>query len=455
MSERLVPFVHVLRASGLLDMLYSPDELADELQLTVATITNTLLPAGMPHGEDEKGTIWLRGPEVYRWLNGQSAGKNLPGAHVSASDELINRSNYQAVKQFIEYQREVMQRDSDTLSVIFKRLKHLLRWAKGRAFIEAHSIRPVFPQHLLSARTVNPVTGKAATLEKAGLRQTCLYARMFFNWLRDHVVGCRKIDQGWIDTIQPPRIDTPAHKEREAVTLSMVEALLALPCAEDDVRLKRDKAAAAFLFLSGMRARAFCTLPIRCVDVGARRVRQIPAEGVATKNRKAAVTTLHGIPGLLSVVTEWDTFVRERLPDSAPWWPDLESNGRKSQPVSSGPSKTRRQTLKDCIYRLFDLAGLPRRSPHKFRHGHAVYGIGLAQDIGDLKAVSQNLMHSSITITDGVYAILNDDDVERRIAQLGKKRTDTSQTLDGSDIDGLIAMLQSMKVSRGAAEAAA
>ncbi len=58
-------------------------------------------------------------------------------------------------------------------------------------------------------------------------------------------------------------------------------------------------------------------------------------------------------------------------------------------------------------------------TPHKFRHGHAVYALTHARDVADLKAVSMNLMHSSIGITDSIYAVLSDRDMQERIARLG------------------------------------
>ncbi len=67
--------------------------------------------------------------------------------------------------------------------------------------------------------------------------------------------------------------------------------------------------------------------------------------------------------------------------------------------------------------------GLPYHSPHEFRHGNAVYALKLAKDIAALKAVSQNLMHSNISITDGVYGILSDTDIKGQIAALGKRIT--------------------------------
>jgi site-specific recombinase XerC len=62
---------------------------------------------------------------------------------------------------------------------------------------------------------------------------------------------------------------------------------------------------------------------------------------------------------------------------------------------------------------------LPYHSPHKFRHGNAVYSIKMAKEIAGLKAVSQNLMHSNLSITDGVYGILSQIDVREQISRIG------------------------------------
>ncbi len=39
--------------------------------------------------------------------------------------------------------------------------------------------------------------------------------------------------------------------------------------------------------------------------------------------------------------------------------------------------------------------------------------------MADYKAVSQNLMHANLGITDSIYAMLSDADVSSRIANLG------------------------------------
>lgn len=68
--------------------------------------------------------------------------------------------------------------------------------------------------------------------------------------------------------------------------------------------------------------------------------------------------------------------------------------------------------------------GLQYHSPHKFRHGHAVYALSMAKDVATLKAVSQNLMHENLAVTDGVYGVLSDTDVKRQIAALGASRAE-------------------------------
>ena len=42
----------------------------------------------------------------------------------------------------------------------------------------------------------------------------------------------------------------------------------------------------------------------------------------------------------------------------------------------------------------------------------------MAKDVAALKAVSQNLMHENLAITDGVYGVLSTGNVKRQIAGL-------------------------------------
>ncbi len=56
------------------------------------------------------------------------------------------------------------------------------------------------------------------------------------------------------------------------------------------------------MYLSGMRAGAFGSLSIACVDLPNRTIKQWPSLGVQTKNGKSATTYLLDMPELLVVV---------------------------------------------------------------------------------------------------------------------------------------------------------
>jgi hypothetical protein len=66
MKHRL-PHTVVVRAPGLLPMLYSPNELAEELHVPVH-IVREWLNKGLPHRRDASRHVWLNGREVAAWV---------------------------------------------------------------------------------------------------------------------------------------------------------------------------------------------------------------------------------------------------------------------------------------------------------------------------------------------------------------------------------------------------
>ncbi len=334
---------------------------------------------------------------------------------------MINRENYLAIRGFLQFREEVLQLDPESVKVSFRWLKHLLKWADETPFPDAPTIRPVFPQYLL---TVENQHKNKDRLSKATIKKACEYANAFFRWARENEpTRYGAISMSWIATIHPPRMYDEAPKEHEFVSLDMMRKLVAVPAVNRYTR--RDQAAAAFLFLSGMRATAFCSLTLECVNIARREVKQWPALGVKTKNRKAARTYLHEIPDLLEVVERWDAELRLTNPPTALWYPPFGDN------QIEGFVPTRAAALRDNLKTLSRIAGVPYLSPHKYRHGHAVYGLKNAKDMAAYKAVSQNLMHSNISITDEIYAVLDQDDVKEQIAALGK----------GEMVDEIVAMV--------------
>jgi len=61
---------------------------------------------------------------------------------------------------------------------------------------------------------------------------------------------------------------------------------------------------------------------------------------------------------------------------------------------------------------------MPYHSPHKFRYGFSVFAPMNADNIAQLKAISQNFMHANISITDGIYGGLSDSDINEQITSL-------------------------------------
>jgi hypothetical protein len=100
------------------------------------------------------------------------------------------------------------------------------------------------------------------------------------------------------------------------------------------------------------------------------------------------------------------------------WYPIIISEWALEELSSAKPGKNRHIQLAKRIRKLSQLLGLEYKSPHKFRHGHAVYALLKAKDMADYKAISQNLMHSDIKVTDSIYAWLNNHQIKDRISGL-------------------------------------
>jgi integrase len=103
----------------------------------------------------------------------------------------------------------------------------------------------------------------------------------------------------------------------------------------------------------------------------------------------------------------------------------------------------RRQIAARDLRKWLKQVGLTYHSPHKFRHGHAVYALKMTKDVSALKAVSQNLMHENLSITDGVYGILSDRDVMKKIAELGKEPC----ALESNQVDNLASLIRQLEQS--------
>ena len=68
-----------------------------------------------------------------------------------------------------------------------------------------------------------------------------------------------------------------------------------------------------------------------------------------------------------------------------------------------------RSTARNRRLKILDqAAGLAHKSPHKYRHGYAIYGLQHCQTMAQYHALSRNLMHANIAITDERYVHLEE-----------------------------------------------
>jgi integrase len=327
------------------------------------------------------------------------------------SNALINRRNYRDTRQYLTYCAEVRQNCPATVNATRTALDHLLRWATSVPFTRASEIRPIFPAYIEDL-------GVSLVYQEKQLQ----YARRFFQYGRSRWERYEDLSFDWIDSLRPAKSKGEGTvKTRELFTLDQVLKLIRL--TPRTLTEERQIAGVAFLFLSGMRRRAFTTLPLCAIDWEHEPalVRQWPKLGVKTKNGKAANTYLLTHPDLeelhqvarawydkvQAAVGEWGMFyaLLTHEPDFDPY---------------QVPGKNRGGRLNERLHALCDRAGVPSLSPHKLRHGHAVWALQQCRTIAEYKAVSQNIMHESLTTTDAIYSGMLGQDVAGYIAGLGQ-----------------------------------
>lgn len=351
---------------------------------------------------------------------------------------MIYRPNYVIAKEFLSYLRDVMQVDKVSIDRYWSYLKHLLLWADEVPLEESDQIRPTF-QTYVSSRSSNG----SASLAPLTMKKIFQIARRFYAWSKmEHPKDFSRLSLIWVNALRPAARFVQEKREHEYVSFEEILRIAEMPCNPQDLVAIRDRAGAVMLYLSGMRASAFVSVPFQAVDLASREVRQWPELCVRTKNSKKATTHLLEIPQLLVVVEEWDALIRPRVPSSAAWFTPFVEKFGKVELSSDPPGACRNTGLNKRLRLLSTMAGLDYRSAHKYRHGNAVFGLQHARTMADYKAVSANLMHEDITVTDAIYAALKNDEVKQRIRAL------TSQCNSDDEIERFISALSAGELPR-------
>lgn len=349
---------------------------------------------------------------------------------------MINRQNWHDVKAYLRHLERIRQLDDATVKRSRSHLRHVLEWADSTPLTKARVIDPPLPIYLEGARGDD----NNAPLSPASIRKCLSVARGFFTWAAaEHKNRYRAVTESWISMLQPPRHLRSSARLPVRQFYTLDDVLKIASVSTETLRQERAKVAACILFLSGMRSDALASLPISCVDLPGRRIMQLPEFGVRTKNRKAAITHLLNIPELLDVCARWQDQLGS-LPADSLWYATLTRDGMQITATRDAYDGRATQINRD-LRMICDLAGVAFLSPHKLRHGHVVYALKKARNMAELKAISQNVMHASVTITDQVYGVLANDDVGQIIGSLGQANAQPVARLDDR-IDELIRLLR-------------
>lgn len=67
MRQPLLQHQHIVKLGRLMNMLYKPSEIAEEIGVNVDTVYRSYLPAGLPHTRDREGNLWIHGPAFIAW----------------------------------------------------------------------------------------------------------------------------------------------------------------------------------------------------------------------------------------------------------------------------------------------------------------------------------------------------------------------------------------------------
>jgi integrase len=283
-------------------------------------------------------------------------------------------------------------------------LRHLLLWADNLSFEEALNTKgPSFTAYVANLPARNG-DGKIA-LESQKI--IILVSKKFLEWATENrEKGAKKISPKRLNSFVHPNIPQSA-SDPISVSLEEMLRLASFDCGENLV-YQRDLAAIFFAYLSGARAGAIATAPIKSINLQEMHFLQYPELGVKTKNSKKAQTFLLPIPELFSVVKRWDDIVRSNLPDTSLWYSPMDNHWGEYCFTTNDAGENRNNAIIKRFRVIYEKAGMKEsyKSPHKFRHGHAVYGLERCKNMAEYQAVSRNLMHSSLAITDKVYSVI-------------------------------------------------
>ena len=321
---------------------------------------------------------------------------------------LVYRGNFLLVQEYLAYLLQVKMKNPKSVERYRFWLNHLLLWAMEVPLQKAQFIKTPFADYVKHKKFAAESQKKIVETARAFLRWAKLYHEKQFS----------SLPAFWVEDLTPIKV----HRKSTDKYVSYEEVLKIIRTTpgKANTALWRDQAVACLLFLSGARAGAAVSLPIHAVHLNEKYpyIEQKVEYGVNTKNSKSATTYLHNIPELLDFARGWDEFARASFPRDHPWYAPIHQQWGEQTTKLLVPGKYRTDALRKRLGIANNLFGLPHRSPHQYRHGYALYGLERCKTMAEYHALSRNMMHSNIAITDQIYVHVDEKERAQILSRL-------------------------------------
>ncbi len=332
---------------------------------------------------------------------------------------MIRRENWLMTEEYLkELKDSISGKSADTVARYEFSLRPLLYWAGELPFEEAFSTQEVPFSAYVSKL---PARRGDGILAAESQKKIVIVSKVFLEWaIEKKLINTKRMPTDAISKMVYPKI-LPSAVDPVSVSVDEVKRIASIDVG-NDLAMIRNKAVMCFAFLSGARADAIASAPISSINLDKREFSQLTELGVRTKNSKSAITYLLNIPELLSAVREWDDIVRKSLPSTGLWFSPLESKWGAYTFSQKSAGIHRASALVDQFRTFYEKVGMADqyKSPHKYRHGFAVFALSNCRSMADYQAVSRNLMHSSLTVTDKIYAVIEREDRKKRIDNISQ-----------------------------------
>ncbi len=257
---------------------------------------------------------------------------------------------------------------------------------------------------------------------------------LFFEWFAESKLKKGRFDEALmylkLNSLERLQIAVPISQEYP--TLDEFNKIIDFPEENDEDR--RDKALLCFLLLTAGRISAVCSANIGSFKLDTLDFTQNPAKGIKTKFSKYIDCTLFRFePKCEKIICDWIRYLTDEkgFTSECPIFPKMIPQEENSaQYELSKEFYNSVNGISRIIKRRCNAAGVEYYSAHKFRHLAVDTAILLSKNGREIKAISQNIGHASLTTMLKHYANMRPDEYKDVIKTLVFKDYENRKVCD-------------------------